>query len=58
MFALNGNIFDPNVKGIEEIFSTYEQAIKNATLCGPTLFGPIIKQITQIAQAENVNQQN
>ena len=41
-FALNGNIYDPEVKGIEAAVHTYYNSLKHTRLYGPTFFGPII----------------
>ena len=42
-FALNGNIFDPEVDGIEGVLNCYKHAIKQVNLYGPTNFAPILE---------------
>ena len=42
-FALNGNIFDPEVDGIGGVVDIYKHAINRVNLYGPTNFSPILK---------------
>ena len=49
-FALNGNIFDPEVDGIEEVIEVYKHAIKNVNLYGPTNFSPILNLVNQMTE--------
>jgi len=51
-FALNGNIFDPEVDGLEGVIEAYKNALKNVNLYGPTNFAPIIELINDMASAE------
>ena len=44
-FALNGNIFDPEVAGLEACVQTYGKSLSNADLYGPTFFGPMLEQM-------------
>jgi len=44
-FALNGNIFDPEVAGLDACVQTYGKSLSNADLYGPTLFEPMLKQM-------------
>ena len=37
-FALNGNIFDPEVEGIEGVLEVYKKSIKHLVFHGPTYF--------------------
>lgn len=57
-FALNGNIFDPEVDGLEEVINVYKKAINSVNLYGPTNFAPIIELINDMAEADEVSQQN
>ena len=57
-FALNGNIFDPEVDGLEGVMEAYKNALKNVNLYGPTNFAPIIELVNDMAEADNVNQAN
>lgn len=49
-FAVNGNIFDPEVDGIDGVVEAYERAIKNVRLSGPTNFSPIIKLVNEMTE--------
>jgi hypothetical protein len=44
-FALNGNIFDPEVAGLDACVQTYGKSLSNADLYGPTYFEPMLKQM-------------
>jgi hypothetical protein len=44
-FALNGDIFDPEVHGIDGVLDVYKNFLKKGELWGPTNFADIIKQI-------------
>lgn len=51
-FALNGDIFSPEVDGLDGVIEAYKNAIKNVKLYGPTNFAPIIQLICDMAEAE------
>lgn len=51
-FALNGNIFGPEVDGIQGVVEAYKNALKNVDLYGPTNFAPIIELVGDMAQDE------
>lgn len=55
-FALNGDIFNPRVNGLNEACATYQNAIRNANLYGPTYFSEILEQIVSLAEHEKVSQ--
>jgi len=44
-FALNGNIYDPECTGIDEVMKVYKNYLRNGKLYGPTNFADIIKNI-------------
>ena len=44
-FALNGDIFNPRVDGVEEVLRYYQNAVRNVELAGPTNFSEIIFEI-------------
>jgi len=55
---LNGNVFAPEVDGINGVIDAYKNALKNVELYGPTNFAPIIELVGDMATEENVNQDN
>ena len=57
-FALNGNIFDPEVDGIEGVEQAYERAIKSVSLGGPTNFAPILKMVNEMTEDMNCTQKD
>ena len=57
-FALNGDIFDPEVDGLDGVVEVYKNALKNVNLYGPTNFAPIIELVADMAEEENVTQAN
>jgi len=54
-FALNGNIFDPEVDGLEGVLEAYKNALRNVNLYGPTNFAPIIELINDMTESEHVD---
>ena len=57
-FAVNGNIFDPEVNGMEGVEDAYKRAINNLKLGGPTNFSPILKLINEMTESLNCSQEN
>ncbi|PIA32828.1 hypothetical protein AQUCO_04300037v1 [Aquilegia coerulea] len=57
-FNLNGSNYQCEVEGIQGIMTAYASALRNVSLAGPTLFGPVISNAAIIAsQALASNQQ-
>ena len=50
-FALNGDIFNPRVNGIEGVVQHYTHALRSCQLYGPTHFSEILKEQNAMAQA-------
>ena len=48
---MNGNIFNPRVDGLEAVVQTYQQALSNAKLYGPTHFASILKEVNEMAES-------
>jgi hypothetical protein len=48
-FALNGNIFNPEVFGLKGVTQSYLNALQKIHLSGPTFFAPIIRCIGDMA---------
>ena len=57
-FALNGDIFDPEVDGLDGVVEAYKNSLKNVNLYGPTNFAPIIELVNDMAEADDVSQEN
>lgn len=55
-FALNGNIFDPEVDGIEGVVEVYKNAINKVNLYGPTNFASFMELTNQVTEDMNVSQ--
>lgn len=49
-FALNGDIFRPEVPGVQGILNVYQHAIQRASLHGPTFFSPILNYVNGYCQ--------
>jgi len=49
-FALNGNIFDPEVDGLDGVVESYVRTINNCRLSGPTNFAPIIETVNNMTE--------
>ena len=48
-FAVNGDIFDPEVDGIDGVVKVYKNALNNVELNGPTHFSEVIKTVADMA---------
>ena len=48
-FALNGNIFNPEVIGISGVSGAYNKCLQHIKLNGPTYFAPIIRCVGEMA---------
>ena len=51
-FALNGNIFDPRVNGIDQVIAHYQKAITSCNLYGPTYFNEILTEVNNNMQTQ------
>ena len=50
-FALNGDIFNPRVNGIEEVIAQYQKTLNTIKLHGPTYFQEILKEVNAQMEA-------
>lgn len=50
-FPLTFNIGQPNVHGLEGILAIYRESLMRVQLSGPTLFAPVIRAATDVANA-------
>lgn len=57
-FALNGDIYNPEVDGLDEVINVYKHAINAVNLYGPTHFAQILELINDKAEADNCSQAN
>ena len=55
-FALNGNIFSPEINGIDEVVRVYKQVLSEIVFHGPTIFNELIATVTNYATAKKVTQ--
>lgn len=55
-FAINENIFDPEIEGIDEVLSKYTEVLGKIHLHGPTHFSEIIQKSAKFAESANVSQ--
>jgi copine 1/2/3 len=56
-FALNGNIFRPEVSGIEGIEDTYKKARTRIDFSGPTYFAPLLQRWNEMVKFESEKDQ-
>ena len=54
-FALNGDIFNPRVNGIEEVIAHYQKALGSIALYGPTYFSEILREVNNQTESAQVN---
>lgn len=57
-FALNGDILNPRVNGMDSVINYYRQAITKCDLYGPTHFSSILDQVNSHIEADPGNYQN
>lgn len=57
-FALNDNIFEPEVQGIENVLQVYRSALSRVALHGPTVFSQLIQTARMYASAKELSQKN
>ena len=57
-FAINGDIFNPEVDGLDGVISAYKHSINNVYFYGPTHFASVIKYVADMAENERVSQQS
>lgn len=55
---MNGDIFNPEVDGIEGVVRSYKNACQKLKLYGPTYFGQVLKMVVDMAENERVSQDN
>lgn len=55
---MNGDIFNPEVDGIDGVVEAYKHAINNINFYGPTHFSEVLKMVVDMAANENVSQNN
>ena len=51
-FALNGDIFNPEVNGIQGVLDVYRNSIRRARLSGPTKFSEILRYVNGYCKAK------
>ncbi|CAG9334665.1 unnamed protein product [Blepharisma stoltei] len=56
-FALNKNIFDPEVTGIDGVLNVYKSTINSIIFHGPTIFHELIKTASDYASSVQVSQE-
>lgn len=49
-FALNGDVFRPEVPGVQGVLQVYQHAIAQVALHGPTYFSPILNYVNGYCQ--------
>lgn len=57
-FALNGDILNPRVNGLDAVINCYREAINKTNLYGPTHFSSILQQVNSHIEADPGNYQN
>ena len=56
-FALNGNMFDPEIDGVSGVWEQYKKMIKKIKFHGPSAMAPMVRFITEYTSFEK-NDQN
>lgn len=55
-FALNGDIFNPEVRGIPGLIETYQKTLDQIVFHGPTVFNEVIAEIVHYASMKEIRQ--
>ena len=51
-FSLNGNYFDPEVVGLDEVIKVYKEALTKYKFHGPTIFSDLLSMATDYVRSE------
>jgi copine 5/8/9 len=51
-FAINGNIFAPELDGIKGVIQTYQNMLLKISLSGPTYFNHILRYVNDMIQSD------
>lgn len=54
-FAVNGDIFNPECDGLDEVIEVYKNALNKINFYGPTHFSEVIKLAADMADNERVS---
>lgn len=54
-FALNGNMFDPEIDGVDEICKYYKKKIKKIQFHGPSAMAPLIRFVTEMTSHQKID---
>jgi len=57
-FAINGDFFNPEITGLEEVIEQYKSCVKQIKFHGPSAITDILKLANQYASAEIVDDKN
>ena len=50
---MNGNVDNPNIKGIKNVLKTYKKTLKHIGFAGPTFFVPLLQKfLTHVTHAQ------
>eukprot|EP01022_Parablepharisma_sp_SALTPOND_P030078 TRINITY_DN752_c0_g1_i16.p2 TRINITY_DN752_c0_g1~~TRINITY_DN752_c0_g1_i16.p2 ORF type:complete len:598 (-),score=47.76 TRINITY_DN752_c0_g1_i16:5261-7054(-) len=53
-FALNGNIFDPEIPTLQGVIESYKKALKQLSFDGPTYFSGILNYMNRMVEYETI----
>ena len=54
-FSLNGDIFDPELDGLEGVIAAYKHALNKIAFYGPTYFADVLRLVVDFAEKEEVS---
>jgi hypothetical protein len=55
-FAVNGNIFNPDERGVLSLMEVYAKCVENVGLHGPSALAPIIRMVQDLASQKEITQ--
>ena len=56
-FSLNGDIFDPELEGLDGVIEAYKHAFNKIAFYGPNYMAQVLKMVINFAEKENVSQE-
>ena len=56
-FAVNGNIFQPEERGVLNLMQAYIRCVNELTFHGPSAMAPIIRMVINLASEKKISQE-
>ena len=57
-FAVNGNIFQPEERGVLNLMQSYLRCVSEVTFHGPSALAPIVRMVINLATQKKISQED